>query len=88
MALEVLYAVICTDHRQGESCVVGPFPSREVAYTWASQDADEKATGWDMKPGLDADGSSYISVVTGDPRDEEIDHEMVYEWQIEEMIAP
>lgn len=79
------YVVHCGDHRHGDTFIVGPFTSMEAAYTWASNDADEKARDFDMRSDLDGDGQGYLSICTWDGDD--ID-DLIYEWSVVLLTPP
>lgn len=73
------YVVMCEDHRQGDTFIVGPFASMVLAYAWASGDADEKAESFDMRSGIDADGTSSVSIV--------FDDDLIYSWDVMLLVS-
>lgn len=77
------FVVLAKDLREGEDFVIGPFETKALAYTWASDDADEKATEYDMATGRSKDGEGYITLAEGDETED-----LIYEWQVMELIQP
>jgi hypothetical protein len=75
------WVVQAYDCRQGEFFVIGPFASANDAFTWASNDAEEKATEWDMWSGIDAAPDETVTI-------SDANEDAVYEWEVKQLISP
>jgi hypothetical protein len=53
------FVVVQENLEQGESCIVGPFPTHEAAYAWLVAESEEQATDADIT-GCDGDSEAYI----------------------------
>jgi hypothetical protein len=77
------FVVLAKDLRQDDDFVIGPFFNDADAYKWAKADADEKAKAYKMEDGtIDTNHEDYLSLTAT------WNDEMVYEWQVMQLITP